>query len=150
MSENSTSPTTTGHCLCGAVRFDIRGPMRDVIECHCETCRRFSGGLWHGSAAMLADVDIHDVSGALTWYRSSDHAQRGFCKNCGASLFFRRDDGDRLSIAAGSLDDTGDIKLGVRIFTGEAAGYADLDGDTPKFEVWPPAEYFNVPDPKAS
>src|SRR5262245_23873659 len=29
----------TGSCLCGAVRFDITGPLRPVIACHCTQCR---------------------------------------------------------------------------------------------------------------
>ena len=91
---NASSETHSGGCLCGAVTYDVNGPLRNVIECHCETCRRMSGGLWHGSAAMKDDIEIHDINGALSWYRSSEKAQRGFCKTCGSTLFFRRDGGD--------------------------------------------------------
>ena len=33
-----------GGCLCGAVRYRIDGPVRDVIVCHCSICRRYHGG----------------------------------------------------------------------------------------------------------
>jgi len=123
MGDNVTDKTMpiTGGCLCGAVTYDVSGPLRDVIECHCETCRRMSGGLWHGSAAMANDVKIHDQDGALTWYQSSEQARRGFCRKCGSTLFFRRDGGDRISIAAGSLNKPTGIKIGVRIFTDSTA-----------------------------
>lgn len=132
--------------MCGAVTYEVNGPIRNVIECHCSTCRRFSGGLWHGSAARMSDVTLHDDHGALTWYKSSEHAERGFCGRCGASLFFRRIGGDRLSIAAGSLDDQSGIEIGVRIFTGNAAAYGDWRSQAPEFEEWPPAHYFDVPE----
>ncbi|MDP7174223.1 MAG: GFA family protein, partial [Alphaproteobacteria bacterium] len=109
---------TKGRCHCGAVSFDIYGPMRGVIECYCESCRRVSGGLWHGTAAKLSNIEIHDAAGALTWYRSSDKAQRGFCNRCGSSLFYRRDGGDRLVIA-GDRRDGGNYRLmvGDEIYT---------------------------------
>ena len=79
-------------------------------------------------------------------YRSSEQAQRGFCNKCGSSLFFRRDDGERLSIAGGSLDQPIGLKLSVRIFTGETPDYGDWRNDVPSFETWPPAHVFDVPD----
>ncbi len=138
--------TASGRCHCGAVAYDIHGPIRHVIECHCESCRRVSGGLWHGTAAKLTDVEIHDSAGALAWYRSSEKACRGFCSKCGSSLFFRRDGGERLSIAGGSLDRPSGVRLGVRIFTGETADYGGWQSDVPTFESWPPAGFFDIPD----
>jgi hypothetical protein len=33
----------TGSCLCGAVAFEITGPLRSVIACHCHQCRKQTG-----------------------------------------------------------------------------------------------------------
>ena len=29
--------------MCGAVRFQVDGPVRDVWNCHCYRCRQFTG-----------------------------------------------------------------------------------------------------------
>ena len=38
-----TEPVAHGGCLCGAVRFSVAGPLRDVLICHCAECRRWTG-----------------------------------------------------------------------------------------------------------
>lgn len=35
--------TLTGGCLCGAVRYSISAPLKNVIACHCSHCRKISG-----------------------------------------------------------------------------------------------------------
>ncbi len=49
--------THTERCPCGAVRFSIDGPIRDVIVCHCDACREATGGPWAASAAYRRDLD---------------------------------------------------------------------------------------------
>ena len=101
-----TVPRATGRCLCGAVRYEIRGPLRDILVCHCVECRRWSGHLGAFSAASEADLVLLD-DGALRWIDSPESdrgARRGFCGECGSSLFWRAADGDRIHIAAGTLD----------------------------------------------
>ncbi len=80
-------PRATGRCLCGAVRYQIRGPLRAVVNCHCGQCRRTHGNVAAYTSAARADLVLTEDHG-LKWYRSSEVAQRGFCRDCGASLFW--------------------------------------------------------------
>src|SRR5215218_10688561 len=93
----------TGRCLCGAVTYSIAGPLREVMNCYCERCRRFTGHHLAATAGDLGDVAITDPDVQLTWYRVPG-AEYGFCRSCGSSLFWRADTSPtRLSICAGTL-----------------------------------------------
>ena len=35
-----------GSCLCGGVEYELHGPLRDVLACHCIQCRKTSGHYW--------------------------------------------------------------------------------------------------------
>ena len=92
-----------GGCLCGGVRFEVRGPMRAVVFCHCGLCRRTTGHYMASTNVATADL-VLKRDDTLRWFHSSDAARRGFCGTCGASLFWQADGGDRTAIAAGALD----------------------------------------------
>ena len=66
----------TGGCLCGAVRYEVNGKLRDVLECHCSMCRRVHGHIGAYSAVPKASLEMTDATG-LRWYKSSDKARRG-------------------------------------------------------------------------
>ena len=138
----------TGKCHCGRVRYEIAGPVRPVVECHCESCRRITGSLWHATGARLADVTISDAQQALNWYRSSEHVARGFCGNCGSTMFFQRDGAETITITAGSLDQPTGLHLKMRIFTDDMADYAaDSSGDgIPQHTRMPEMHHFAIPE----
>ena len=137
-----------GKCHCGGVRYEITGPVRQVVECHCESCRRLTGSVWHATGARLADVTINDDGGMLNWYRSSELVERGFCRTCGSTMFFRRDGGDTITITAGTLDQPTGLKLMMRIFTDDMADYAaDSSGDgIPRHGQFPEMHHFAIPE----
>lgn len=112
----------TGRCNCGAVRFEIRGPMRDIIACHCAECRRMSGHYTAATATRPQHLVMLEDEG-LRWYRSSETAERGFCQVCGSTLFWKPASGDRVSVYAGCLNDTGGLPLVAHIFVAEKGDY---------------------------
>jgi hypothetical protein len=121
----------TGRCLCGAVRFAVPGPMRPVIFCHCEQCRRTSG---HHVAATACSIDAIDVTddGSLTWYRSSESAERGFCGRCGSNLFYRPGHRQWLSIMAGTLDLPTGLDAAAHIFVDSKSDYYTIGDGLPQ------------------
>ena len=117
----------TGGCICGAVRYEVAGPMRPVVACHCETCRRGSG---HHVAATSAPRETVTITGEPAWFRSSETAGRGFCPTCGSNLFWDGS-GANLSIHAGTLDDAAGLALAGHIFTAEKGAYYELTDGLP-------------------
>ncbi len=79
-----------GQCLCGAVSFNVQFPSRWVAHCHCTMCQRAHGAAFVTWASVnTAQCTLQDSQGHLRWYQSSAEAERGFCSQCGSSLFFR-------------------------------------------------------------
>jgi hypothetical protein len=122
----------TGGCLCGAVRYRAEGELRPVVYCHCGQCRRTHG---HFAAYTAAPRDALAVEGhGLRWYESSPGFRRGFCGTCGASVFWERVGGSRVSIAAGTLDGPTGLAAERHIFVADAGDYYALPEDgLPRF-----------------
>ena len=118
--------TATGGCLCGAVRYRVRGPLRGVVNCHCGQCLRSHGHHAAYSAAARDDVELIE-SGGLKWHRSSDAARRGFCGECGSRLFWERDGSERISIAAGSFDRPSGLRTIRNIFVADKGDYYEIE-----------------------
>jgi hypothetical protein len=112
-----------GACPCGAVRFSIAGPVRDVVVCHCDACREATGGPWGASAAVRADVAIEDAS-ALAWERApvSEHgASRARCRACGTVVLWDAPGRETLSFPAVLLGEDGrDLEVAAHIWVPEA------------------------------
>ncbi len=122
----------SGSCLCGAVRYQAIGPLRNVVACHCTQCRKTTG---HYLAATNVSRDRLQLlsSKTLTWFRSSDSAERGFCAQCGANLFWRRthEGASTVSISAGTLDGPTGLKVVEHIFVADKGDYYDLPDNVP-------------------
>ena len=124
--------THTGQCLCGAVAYEVRNLGGEALACHCSQCRRQSG---HFAAAVLttgADVSVTEDRG-LKWYTSSAAARRGFCAECGASLFWQSSTDDSYAIFIGSLDAPTGLRLASHIFVDDKSDYYEIDDGLPQF-----------------
>ena len=121
----------SGGCLCGAVRYEVRGPLRPVVNCHCGQCRRTSGHFVAATAALRKDLTLVEDEG-LRWYDSSESARRGFCRTCGASVFWEAVSGDRISIMAGTLDSPTGLETVAHIFVRDAGDYYTIDDALPR------------------
>ena len=121
----------TGKCLCGAVEFEI-DEVSEIDVCHCNMCRAWNGGPFVG-ADIRGKVRFKSDK-TLKWYASSEWAKRGFCSNCGASLFYKlNDQEDFWSISAGVFDLPEGLSIGKEIFVDEKPDYYDFSGNQPRY-----------------
>lgn len=130
------SETHAGRCLCGAVSFTTRGPLREVIGCHCGQCRRQTG-LYYAATNVPDDMlDVKD-SGTLRWYRSSETARRGFCSRCGSALFWKGDGTRYTSVMAGAFDPPTGLKFGYHIFVADKGDFYEIADGLPQHAIHP-------------
>jgi hypothetical protein len=129
--EDSPRIRGTGRCLCGAVRYEVRGPLRPVVDCHCTMCRRTSGHFAAFTATRPEDLVLIESEG-LRWYRASAKARRGFCAKCGSSLFWEPASGERVSIAAGTLDLPTGLETAVHVFVEDSGDYYKISDGLPQ------------------
>ena len=134
--------TMTGRCLCGAVKFRAEGVPHDVAACHCGMCRR-----WAGGPGFAVEVKAVSFEGAerIGRYRSSDWAERGFCKKCGSNLFYRLIDTDQYLMTPGTFDDQSGFKMTTEVFIDEKPACYTFADETSKMTG---AEVFAMYAPK--
>ena len=73
----------------------------------------------------------------VKWYESSDNVRRGFCSNCGSTLFWDPLDTERhdwTAIALGAFDTPTNTKLKNHIFTAEKGDYYEISDGLPQIE----------------
>jgi hypothetical protein len=121
----------TGGCLCGAVRYEVRGKLRGVVYCHCSQCRRQTG---HCVAATEVDDDCLSVAGAerVRWFEASPTARRGFCGTCGSVLFWKGLKSPTTAIMAGGFDLPSGLEAVGHIFVADKGDYYEIADGLPQ------------------
>lgn len=128
-----------GSCLCGAVGFEVTGTLPPPDACHCSQCRKHSGHFFASTDVPRAALTIHGAD-ELSWFRSSEKVQRGFCSRCGSSLFWDPVDqikNDWIGIAMGAFDLPTDTRLGIHIYVADKGDYYDIGDGLPAFRSHP-------------
>jgi hypothetical protein len=122
-----------GGCLCGAVRYRVSGPAKATSLCHCNSCRRATGGpslAW----AIFDEDKVEIVAGALAIHASSPGVERGFCGRCGTSLTYARANRPGLfDVTTASLDDPEAFPPTKEIWTGERLSWEAANSALPQF-----------------
>lgn len=124
----------TGSCLCGAVRFEVRGPLPPPDGCHCNNCRKWSGHYAVGTDVPRSALTVHGAA-HVVWYPSSEKVRRGFCDTCGASLFFDPIDQDKhawTSVMMGAFDTPTQTQMSIHIYVAQKGDYYEITDDLPQ------------------
>ncbi len=124
--------TRSGGCLCGAVRFEVALTEEKFHVCHCGMCRKWSAGPFMALSCQ-GGAKFTKQEG-LAWYRSSKWAERGFCAQCGTSLFYRlAENPDAMFVVAvESLDDAGELPLAQHIYVDSKPDRYDFADKQPR------------------
>ena len=131
-----TSDTLTGGCLCGAVRFETRGPSFKVLHCHCRSCRKHNGAPLVTLAGFKAD-QVSFSGDERKIYESSPGVGRGFCGKCGTPLTWEGDGRDRgpiIEFHISTFDKPDVLVPSVHSFYPERISWMDVADNLPRYE----------------
>ena len=117
----------SGSCLCGAVRFTASLESGDAGVCHCSMCRRATAGPFF--AIECGPSLAFEDETQLGVYRSSDWAERGFCRKCGTPLFWRLHDKSMSAVSVNAFDDPGALNFTSEVFIDDKPAYYAFAGE---------------------
>ena len=120
-----------GSCLCGAVSFEVTGVLPPPDACHCCNCRKQSGHFFASTDVPKAALTVRGED-QVGWHQSSEKVRRGFCMNCGSSLFWDPVFRDWIGVAMGAFDAPTDTQLAVHIFVADKGDYYDIADGLPQ------------------
>jgi hypothetical protein len=114
--------TYTGGCQCGAVRFRVRGTLKDSSICHCRMCQK-AFGAYYAPLVSVRGAELEWTRGERKRFQSSNVVERGFCADCGTPLTYEAPDG--IAIAAGAFDDPAALPPVIQFGTERKIAFVD-------------------------
>jgi hypothetical protein len=128
----------TGHCLCGAVKYECAAVAGPAGYCHCEDCRRCTGSAFNVSVRLDAAA-FRLAGGRLGRYTkrgdSGAELTRHFCVNCGSPIYTSSPGHpESVFVKAGTLDDPALVRPAHQAWVGSAVPWSRIDPALPSFE----------------
>ncbi len=126
----------TGGCLCGKIRYEIWAEPIGTANCHCRTCQKAVGAPY--LSVLFVPASALKITGEYkefaTIAASGNTMYRGFCPECGTSLFGRnsRFTGVR-PVSAVTLDDPSIYIPEKDMWVAEAQHWDVMNPELPKF-----------------
>jgi len=128
----------TGGCLCGACRYESKGAPLDIRACHCRLCQKATGAPFY--ARVRVPRDTVSLSGPTGWHESSPDLRRGFCPQCGTSLYSERIGSNSIGLLMGSLDEPDRFSPTAHIWVSRKQAWLRLADDLPCYPEGPPLD----------
>jgi hypothetical protein len=129
-----------GGCLCGAVRYFITGPIRNIVYCHCSLCRRAQGSAFATNGIVEAD-DFELTKGAqnLTAYASRPGSKKYFCRTCGSPIVSRKESApDVVRVRIGTIESEIAERPIAHIFATSKASWEEITDELPQYPSYEP------------
>jgi hypothetical protein len=130
-----------GGCLCGAVRYALKGEPQGTVICHCTHCQKQSGSAF--SVNLLMQENDVELRGETAFF--VDHGDSGlpsyrhFCPRCGSPILTKAENMPSVAIVkAGSLDSMEAVHPQVEIYTDHAVGWFTAVERAARFTRTPP------------
>jgi len=128
-----------GACMCGRIRYEIRGRPRWMYQCHCGKCRAGTGTSF--ATNVIVDADKFRITSgleSLERFESSPRKFRHFCSGCGSPIYSHGEKTKQVvSVRCGTLEDDPGLRVAYHAFTASKAPWVEIRDDCPQFAEWP-------------
>ena len=113
-----------GQCLCGAVSFEIVGPIPRLYQCHCSLCRK-QGGSVSNTATVVAANNFRWLSGQnlISSFVKPTGFRSDFCSKCGSTVPNPLRNTPYVWVPSGMLDGTENLEIAVHLYVGSRASW---------------------------
>ena len=128
-----------GSCLCGGVKYEIYEKFSNIIQCHCQKCRKATGTAFATNAPVAKSAfKLLQGEALLKSFQSSKVSTRYFCSTCGSHVYaIKNTEPEFYRIRLGLLDNNLNESLGPHVFVGSKANWDEILDDRPQFEEFP-------------
>jgi hypothetical protein len=133
----------TGGCECGKIRYEVTHKPLMMLNCHCHSCQKVSGGAYT-PVVIVASQSFKVTQGAIKYHHTTtingEKHKRGFCADCGSRLTGAEIDEPRpfLGITASSLDDPTIFSPTMDLFVSHAQPWDRMDPKLAKHDTYAP------------
>ena len=116
-----------GSCLCGTVKFEVKGEFESFYLCHCHYCQKDTGAAYAANLfSQSAELICHSGAEAVTSFTlPGTRHNKSFCTLCGSALPNTQIAG-LLVVPAGCLDTDITMLPTAHIFSSSKAAW-DLE-----------------------
>jgi hypothetical protein len=77
-----------GSCHCGKVSWKALSPIKTVVKCHCQNCRKLQGGDYSNWVVLAKEqFEISTGNELIAHYQFNERSQKSFCSVCGTVIF---------------------------------------------------------------
>jgi hypothetical protein len=127
-----------GGCVCGSVRYRVRGKPAVTSACHCRYCQRRTGSAF-ATLAYFDEANVRLVKGEVTEYEHrSDESGRWlrtqFCPRCGTTVTIAVEARPGMrGIALGTLDDPDSLRIERHIWVKSKRPWVLIPSDVTTF-----------------
>ena len=138
-----------GGCLCGAVRYEVFQEPAQVVNCHCDDCRKETGAAFATNVFFKADEFTVVKRTPKSFQHTADSGStmtKEFCGDCGSQLFGPSSRaGGMKSNKVGSKDDPFGVVAGLDIYISRKLPGVVLSDDTEHHEEMRPGKNRALP-----
>ena len=126
----------TGACLCGGIRYEIRGEISKIVCCHCSECRKAQGSAF-ATNGVVAATEFKLVAGEnlLARYEPSPGYAKFFCSHCGSPIISKNEQRPgQVRVRIGTIESEIVERPMAHIFVGSKANWEEINDALPQFE----------------